>query len=60
VPDSYRQIFTDRPIAVHRGAAATLRAAEVFEHFPVAILARGEASSLAGAGQTPPSSTAER
>ena len=40
VPDAYRNVLTDRPVATrstpHR--PATIRAADVFEHVPIAIL----------------------
>jgi (1->4)-alpha-D-glucan 1-alpha-D-glucosylmutase len=56
VPDAYRHIFTDRPVAVHRGAPATVRAADVFEHFPIAILEKGGRESFSEDTRSTPAS----
>jgi (1->4)-alpha-D-glucan 1-alpha-D-glucosylmutase len=49
LPDAYRNIFTDRLVTVRRNGSPAVRAADVFEHFPVAMLIpEGEGPPLRG------------
>jgi (1->4)-alpha-D-glucan 1-alpha-D-glucosylmutase len=37
-PEAYRHVFTDGCVAVRRNGEVSVRAADVFEHFPIAVL----------------------